>query len=71
MPGAVPFTSTTALTNATNPYIQKLANQGILNALKSDKALLQGLNIFEGMITHKGVSDAFNMEFMTPDKAIT
>ena len=71
MPGAVPFTSTIALTNATNPYIQKLANQGILNALKSDKALLQGLNIFEGMITHKGVSDAFNMEFMTPGKAIT
>ncbi len=45
MPGAVPFTSTTALTNATNPYVQKLANQGILNALKSDEYLLKGLNI--------------------------
>ena len=70
MPGAVPFTSTTALTNATNPYIQKLANQGILNALKSDQALLQGLNTFRGLVTHQGVSDAFGLDFTPPDKAI-
>jgi alanine dehydrogenase len=66
----VPFTSTTALTNATNPYVQKLANQGILNALKSDEYLLKGLNIYQGQITHPGVSDAFNLKFTSPGKAI-
>jgi alanine dehydrogenase len=70
MPGAVPFTSTTALTNATNPYVQKLANQGILNALKSDEYLLKGLNIYQEQITHPGVSDAFNLKFTSPGKAI-
>lgn len=70
MPGAVPFTSTTALTNATNPYVQKLANQGILNALKSDQALLQGLNTYRGLVTHQGVSDAFELAYTPPDKAI-
>jgi len=70
MPGAVPFTSTTALTNATNPYVQKLANQGILNALKSDEYLLKGLNIYQEQITHQGVSDAFNLKFTSPGKAI-
>jgi len=70
MPGAVPFTSTTALTNATNPYVQKLANQGILNALKSDEYLLKGLNIYKEQITHPGVSDAFNLKFTSPGKAI-
>ena len=70
MPGAVPFTSTTALTNATNPYVQKLANQGILNALKSDEYLLKGLNIYQKQITHQGVSDAFYLKFISPGKAI-
>ncbi len=70
MPGAVPFTSTTALTNATNPYVQKLANLGILNALKSDEALLQGLNTYRGLVTHHGVSDAFGMPYTSPDEAI-
>lgn len=70
MPGAVPFTSTTALTNATNPYVQTLANKGILNALKSDPALLKGLNVYEGKITHRGVADAFEMDFISPDEAI-
>ena len=70
MPGAVPFTSTTALTNATNPYVLKLANQGILNALKSDEYLLKGLNIYQEQITQSGVSDAFNLKFTSPGKAI-
>jgi len=70
MPGAVPCTSTIALTNATNPYIQILANRGILNALKSDPVLLQGLNVYEGKITHPGVAKSFEMKFTSPDKAI-
>ena len=70
MPGAVPVTSTTALTNATSPYILKLANQGILSALKSDVSLLQGLNIYRGNITHPGVANAFNLDYLEPAKAI-
>ncbi len=70
MPGAVPYTSTTALNNATSPYIIKLANEGILNALNHDEALLKGLNVYKKQITHIGVSDAFNLEFIPPDHAL-
>ncbi|MFQ6678230.1 MAG: alanine dehydrogenase [Fidelibacterota bacterium] len=70
MPGAVPYTSTTALTNATNPYIQILANNGITHALQNDESLLYGLNMFKGLVTHKGVSDAFGLEFTTPMDAL-
>lgn len=70
MPGAVPYTSTTALTNATNPYIQKLANDGILNALQSDSSLLHGLNMINGHITHQGVADAFGLKYSSPENNI-
>lgn len=66
MPGAVPFTSTIALTNATNPYIQKLANKGIINAIKNDSSLKYGLNIFKGNITHNGVASAFGLDYSNP-----
>ncbi|MFH1853311.1 MAG: alanine dehydrogenase [Candidatus Neomarinimicrobiota bacterium] len=71
MPGAVPFTSTIALTNATMPYMLKLANLGPVAALKSDKALLLGLNTYKKQITHKGVSDAFGMEYVAPEQALS
>ncbi len=67
MPGAVPFTSTTALTNATNPYIQKLANDGILNALRNDDSLVHGLNMINGYVTHKAVADAFDLKYTHPE----
>lgn len=70
MPGAVPFTSTTALTNATSPYVLRLANQGIIPALQSDNALLQGLNTYGGQVTHSGVANAFDMDYIDLDKAI-
>ena len=54
MPGAVPYTSTIALTNATFNYIKLLANQGI-NILKTNKELLTGLNTMNGKVTHKAV----------------
>ena len=57
IPGAVPWTSTRALTNATLPYVLKLANHG-LEALKTDKALAKGLNIHQGEITHPAVAEA-------------
>ena len=59
MPGAVPYTSTIALTNITLPYIKKLANEGEL-ALKSS-FFNGGLNMYKGQVTHQGVANAFNL----------
>jgi alanine dehydrogenase len=59
MPGAVPSTSTRALTNATLPYVLQLATKGWKAALKNDPALALGLNVHEGMITHPAVAQAF------------
>ncbi|MBT1017917.1 alanine dehydrogenase [Canibacter sp. lx-72] len=59
MPGAVPTTSTVALTNATLPYVVALANKGWVKALQDDESLAKGLNAHEGVITYKGVADAF------------
>lgn len=63
MPGGVPVTSTLALTNATLPYVLQLANQGYRQALKKSPALLNGLNIIGGKITHRKVAEAFGMEY--------
>ena len=71
MPGAVPYTSTIALTNATLPYIMILANNGFLKSLDEHEDLKLGLNIFKGMITHKGVAEAFGMEYLPIDQALT
>jgi len=66
MPGAVPRTSTLALTNATLPYTLLLANLGWKKALKKNSALLKGLNMTAGKLTYEGVSSAFNMPFEDP-----
>jgi alanine dehydrogenase len=58
MPGAVPHTSTLALTNATFPYALKLANMGAEKAMKSDAGLMEGLNTYKGQITYKAVADS-------------
>lgn len=63
MPGAYPKTSTIALTNATIPYIRKLANDGCINAIKNDSSLGLGVNVFNGVITNKAVADAQGLEF--------
>lgn len=60
MPGAVPYTSTLALTNVTLPYVLKLANLGWRNALAKDKALAKGLNIVDGKIVYEEIAEAFN-----------
>ena len=60
MPGAYPRTSTLALTNATLPYILKLADKGI-SALKEDKGFAKGLNTYEGFIAYKPVAEALGM----------
>lgn len=58
MPGATPWTATQALNNATLPYVQKLANKGI-DALMTDPALSQGLNVSNGELVHPAIRDAF------------
>ena len=61
MPGAVPYTSTLALTNVTLPYIKELANNGE-DALKTIK-FKDGINIYKGEVTHIGVSEAFGLPY--------
>src|ERR1700729_535394 len=63
MPAAVPNTSTLALTNATFPYVLKLANLGAEAALKSDPGFAEGLNTYKGKLTYKAVADNQNREF--------
>lgn len=63
MPGAVPRTSTIALTNATLPYAIEIANRGYLEAIKTNKEIALGVNIIDGKISYKGVADAFNLEY--------
>jgi len=66
MPGAVPRTSTLALTNATLPYALQLANKGWKRALSDNGALLKGLNMTGGAVTYRAVADAFGMDFAEP-----
>ncbi len=70
MPGAVPYTSTLALTNATLPYAVQLANQGWKEACKSNNEMKLGLNIVEGKVVYKGVSDAFNLTYTPVDQVL-
>jgi alanine dehydrogenase len=69
MPGAVPNTSTRALSNQTLPYALKLAAGGVA-ALMTDPALLKGLNTHAGMLTHEGVALAFDMPWIEPAEAL-
>ena len=66
MPGAVPFTSTTALTNATLNFALQLANKGWKKACLENKALAKGLNIVNGKVVYKEVAEAFNLEYIDP-----
>lgn len=61
MPGAYPRTSTMALTNATLPYLLKLADKGLGSSVKEDIGFAKGVNTYKGNITYKPVSDALNM----------
>ncbi|MCB9245093.1 MAG: alanine dehydrogenase [Flavobacteriales bacterium] len=63
MPGAVPYTSTLALTNATLPYAIQLANKGWKQACIDSAELRLGLNVIEGKVCYKGVADAFNLDY--------
>ena len=70
MPGAVPNTSTTALSNQTLKYALALAEQGT-EALQNDPALLLGLNTYKGQLTYRAVGDAFGLEYVPPSVALS
>lgn len=70
MPGAVPYTSTIALTNATLPYAIKLADMGVEAALKADPGFAEGLNMVDGKLTCKAVAEAFDMEYTPLDQVL-
>jgi alanine dehydrogenase len=70
MPGAVPITSTFALTNATMPYVVKLADHGVLGALSSDPGFMAGLNVAAGQITYEPVAHDQGLPFTAPHDAL-
>ena len=63
IPGAVPYTSTLALTNATLPYVIALANKGWRKACKEDPALALGLNVVEGKVVYRAIADVFGLKY--------
>jgi len=66
MPGAVPHTSTLALTNATFLYVLRIANLGVKEALRQDPGFAEGLNTWLGTLTHKGVAESQQREWTAP-----
>src|SRR5438105_10022309 len=71
MPGAVAQTSTFALTNATISYAVKLAELGVVEAARRDRALALGINTFNGLCTYKAVADALDLPYTPLEKALT
>lgn len=69
IPGAVPRTSTIALTNATIPYALQIANKGVKDACLENEAIMKGINTFRGHVTHKAVAEALGYEY-TPVKEL-
>ncbi len=70
MPGAVPMTSTHALTNATLPYALKIADLGYPACVKASPALAKGVNIASGKVTYKGVAEAFGLTYTALEAAM-
>jgi alanine dehydrogenase len=63
MPGAVPITSTKALTNATLPYVEAIATYGLAEAVARDPALARGVNVVDGKVTYEAVADAHGLDY--------
>jgi len=70
MPGAVPHTSTLALTNSTFPYVLRIANLGAREALRQDAGFAEGLNTWMGVLTHRGVAEGQHREWTGPASVI-
>jgi alanine dehydrogenase len=67
MPGAVPITSTKALTNATLPYVEAIADFGLAEAVARDPALARGVNVLDGKVTYEAVADAHGLDYRPLD----
>ena len=70
MPGAVPITSTHALTNATLPYVLALADHGVVEAIRRDPGLRPGVNVAAGKVTHPAVAEGVGMEYVAVEDAL-
>jgi alanine dehydrogenase len=70
MPGAVPITSTYALTNATLPYVTALADHGVRDAISHDPGLRLGVNVAAGRVTHPAVAEGVGMDFTPVEEAL-
>ena len=70
MPGAVPITSTHALTNATLPYALALADHGVAEAIRRDPGLRPGVNVANGKVTHPAVAEGVGMEYVAVEDAL-
>lgn len=67
IPGAVPYTSTVALTNATLPYVLALADKGWQKACRDNAALARGVNMVQGKVVYKAVADVFGLPYEPVD----
>ena len=63
MPGGVPVSSTKALTNATLPYVEAIADHGLADAVARDRALALGVNVLDGKITYEPVAEAHGLDY--------
>jgi len=70
MPGAVPFSSTYALTNATLPYVLALADHGVAEAAARDPGLKLGVNVAAGHVTHRAVAEGVRMDYVPPEEIL-
>ena len=71
MPGGVPITSTKALTNATLPYVEAIADHGLAEAVQRDRALARGVNVLEGRVTYEPVAEAHGLDYTPVGELLT
>ncbi len=70
MPGAYARTATQALTNVTYPYLENLADRGVVDAIAHQPALLSGVNCLDGKVTYRAVADALGMDYHDPKQLL-
>jgi alanine dehydrogenase len=70
MPGAVPITSTKALTNVTLPYVESIADRGLAGAIAGDPALAKGVNVVGGKVTYAAVAEAHGLPYTPLEDAL-
>jgi alanine dehydrogenase len=71
MPGAVPITATKALTNATLPYVEALAEHGVDGAILAEPGLAKGVNVIDGKVTYEAVAEAHGLEYVPLERALS